>query len=573
MEAVQPTQCISSQFTISQTTNKQQTDTLMENEINIKVDNFSIAIPSKILYNNTSLHITSGNRYGLVGSNGVGKTTLLNIIATRRLDIPKNIDILLCEQDIQADETKAIDVVLKADKIRCDLIDERNILMKRINDGESEFTDRLNKVYEDLGTIQSYKAESKARRILNGLGFTTEMQDKPTKHLSGGWGMRVSLAKALFMEPTLLILDEPTNHLDLNATIWLNNYLQAWKKTLLIVSHDQKFLDNVCTNIIHLEDQQLNYYKGNYSKFKQMLTQKRVEHFNQYEKQTKKLKEMKSVGKSCKQAETTMKGITTRKQKKGQENINVVPTELLQKPSKEYMVKFKFPDPQTLKLPILEAHNVTFGYSNHSELFKELEFVIDLSSRIAIVGPNGVGKSTFLKLLTEAIEPTSGEIVKNRKLRIGKFDQHSSDQLSMEESPVQYLQRVYNLPYEESRKQLGTFGLPSHTHTIKIRHLSGGQKSRCALVDMAATKPDIIILDEPTNNLDIESIDALAQAINKYGGAVIIVSHDEHFICETKCSLYVIEDQSINKFDGNFDDYKCEVLQSMGEEKTQNESS
>lgn len=569
METAEAAEGIGGQFTVSQAANKQQTDALMENQTDIKVEKFSIAARGKTLYDNASLQITAGRRYGLVGPNGMGKTTLLKHIAARLLPIPKNIDILLCEQDVQADDTKAIDAVLKADKKRWDLLDEEKRLTKRIDAGETKLSDRLNEVYEELEAIGADKAEAKARRILNGLGFTREMQERPTKHFSGGWRMRVSLARALFMEPTLLMLDEPTNHLDLNAVIWLDNYLQGWKKTLLVVSHDQNFLDNVCTDMIHLDMQKLNYYKGNYAKFKKMLVQKRAEQVKQYEKQEKKLKEMKSSGKSSKQAEAKTKEALTRKQQKGrktqQEDEDAAPTELLQKP-KDYLVKFEFPDPPPLQPPILGAHNVTFGYPSQPLLFKKLEFGIDLSSRVAIVGPNGVGKSTFLKLLMQVIEPTTGEVRKNHRLRIGKFDQHSSDQLSMDESPVEYLQRVYDLPYQDSRKRLGMFGLPSHAHTIKIRDLSGGQKSRCALVDMAAAKPDVIILDEPTNNLDIESIDALADAINEYKGAVIIVSHDERLIRETNCSLYVVEEQSVNEIDGGFDDYRRELLESMGEE-------
>ena len=571
---------IGGQFTVSQATNKQQTEALMENQTDIKVEKFSIAAHGKTLYDNASLQITSGRRYGLVGPNGTGKTTLLKHIAARLLPIPKNIDILLCEQDVQGDDTKAINAVLKADKKRWDLLEEEKGLIKKREAGEiklneiheelKEVYEELNKVYEELEAIGADKAEAEARRILNGLGFTREMQERPTIHFSGGWRMRVSLARALFMEPTLLMLDEPTNHLDLNAVIWLDNYLQAWKKTLLVISHDQNFLDNVCTDVIHLDMLKLHYYKGNYAKFKKMLAQKRAEQLKQYEKQEKKLKGMKSSGKSSKHAEAKMKEVLTRKQQKGRKTQNegedAAPMELLQKP-KDYLVKFQFPDPAPLQPPILGAHNVTFGYPGQPLLFKKLEFGIDLSSRVAIVGPNGVGKSTFLKLLMQVIEPINGEVRKNDRLRIGKFDQHSSDQLTLNESPVEYLQRVYNLPYQESRKRLGMFGLPSHAHTIKIRDLSGGQKSRCALVDMAAAKPDVIILDEPTNNLDIESIDALAEAINEYKGAVIIVSHDERLIRETNCSLYVVEEQSINEFDGDFDDYRRELLEmEMGEE-------
>jgi len=569
MEASEAADGIGGQFTVSQAANKQQTEALMDNQTDIKVEKFTIAARGKTLYDNASLQITAGRRYGLVGPNGMGKTTLLKHIAARLLPIPKNIDILLCEQDVQADDTIAIDAVLKADKKRWDLLDEEKRLTKRIEAGETKLSDRLNEIYEELEAIGADKAEAKARRILNGLGFTREMQERPTKHFSGGWRMRVSLARALFLEPTLLMLDEPTNHLDLNAVIWLDNYLQVWKKTLLVVSHDQNFLDNVCTDMIHLDMQKLNYYKGNYAKFKKMLVQKRVEQVKNYEKQEKKLKEMKSSGKSSKQAEAKTKEALTRKQQKGrktqQEDEDATPTELLERP-KDYVVKFEFPDPPPLQPPILGAHNVTYGYPNQPLLFKQLEFGIDLSSRVAIVGPNGVGKSTFLKLLMQVIEPTTGEVRKNHRLRIGKFDQHSSDQLSMDESPVEYLQRVYDLPYQESRKRLGMFGLPSHAHTIKIRDLSGGQKSRCALVDMAAAKPDVIILDEPTNNLDIESIDALADAINEYKGAVIIVSHDERLIRETNCSLYVVEEQTINEIEGGFDDYRRELLEGMGEE-------
>lgn len=569
MEAAEAAEGIGGQFTVSQAGNKQMTDALMENQTDIKVEKFTIAARGKTLYENASLQITSGRRYGLVGPNGMGKTTLLKHIAARLLPIPKNIDLLLCEQDVQADDTKAVEAVLKADKKRWDLLEEEKRLTKRIEAGETKLSDRLNEVYEELEAIGADKAEAKARRILNGLSFTRDMQERPTKHFSGGWRMRVSLARALFMEPTLLMLDEPTNHLDLNAVIWLDNYLQGWKKTLLVVSHDQNFLDNVCTDMIHLDMQKLNYYKGNYAKFKKMLVQKRAEQLKNYEKQEKKLREMKTSGKSSKQAEAKTKEALTRKQQKGrktqQEDEDAAPTELLQRP-KDYLVKFEFPDPPPLQPPILGAHNVTFGYPDQPLLFEKLEFGIDLSSRVAIVGPNGVGKSTFLKLLMQIIEPTTGEVRKNHRLRIGKFDQHSSDQLSMDESPVEYLQRVYDLPYQESRKRLGMFGLPSHAHTIKIRDLSGGQKSRCALVDMAAAKPDVIILDEPTNNLDIESIDALAEAINEYKGAVIIVSHDERLIRETNCSLYVAEDQSINEIDGGFDDYRRELLEGMGEE-------
>lgn len=347
------------------------------------------------------------------------------------------------------------------------------------------------------------------------------------------------------------------------------SYLQGWKKTLLIVSHDQSFLDNVCNEIIHLDNKKLYYYKGNYSMFKKMFVQKRREMNKEYEKQEKRIKELKSSGQSKKVAEKKTKDNLSKKQEKGrskqqQEMDDDKPVELLTKP-KDYIVKFNFPDPPPLQPPILGLINVSFHFDGQKPLFKKVDFGIDLESRIAIVGPNGVGKSTFLKLLVGELEPREGEQRKNFRLHIGRFDQHSGEHLTAEETPSEYLMRLFNLPYEKARKQLGTFGLSSHAHTIKMKDLSGGQKARVALAELCLGAPDVLILDEPTNNLDIESIDALAEAINDYKGGVVIVSHDERLIRETNCSLYVIEDQSIEEIDGDFDDYRKEVLDSLGE--------
>lgn len=541
----------------------------LENAKDIKVEKFSISAAGKALFVNASLTIAQSRRYGLVGPNGMGKTTLLSHIAGRKLAIPPNIDVLLCEQDVKADDTPAFLAVLNADKKRLALLKEEKELLEENERGDHSKSERLKEVYEEMEVIGVASAEARVRRILAGLSFTPDMQKKPTKDFSGGWRMRVSLARALFMEPTLLLLDEPTNHLDLNAVIWLNSYLQSWKKTLLIVSHDQTFLDEVCTDIIHLDMQKLQYYKGNYNTFKKMLGQKRKEQMKDYEKQEKLLKSLKSHGKSTKAAEKETRGQQKRRNDKGKKkgdptDEDVGPQELLKRP-KEYVVKFTLPNPPSLSPPILGIYGVTFGYPNQPKLFVDCDFGVDLASRVAIVGPNGVGKSTFLNLLKGDIEPLKGEVRKNHRLRIGSYSQHSADQLTMDVSPVEYLQTKYNLQYQDSRKLLGRFGLISHAHTIKTKDLSGGQKSRVAFADLCQSEPDIIILDEPTNNLDIESIDALADAINKYTGGVIIVSHDARLITETNCQLWVIEDQNINEIDGGFDDYKHELLQELGE--------
>lgn len=560
------------QFSVSQTEKTGKKDAaLQDNQLDIKIEKFSISARGKDLFVNADLHITHGRRYGLVGPNGHGKTTLLKHMASRALQIPANIDVLYCEQEVVADETKSIDAVLKADKKRTALLAEEKELVLKLSDGGMEIADRLKDVYDELRAINADAAEPKARRILAGLGFTKEMMSRATKDLSGGWRMRVSLARALFMEPTLLMLDEPTNHLDLNAVIWLDNYLQQWKKTLLVVSHDQSFLDNVCTDIIHLDQQKLYYYRGNYATFKKMYVQKRKEQLRDYEKQEKKLRDLKAAGKSTKQAESKQKEALTRKQEKGKKRQQnqfeeeETKTELLTRP-KEYIVKFSFPSPAPLNPPILGVHSVTFGYPGQNLLFKDLDFGIDMSSRVAIVGPNGVGKSTFLKMLTGEIEPTIGERRKNHRLRIGKYDQHSADQLNLDESPTEYLMRLFNLQYQDARKKLGQYGLASHAHTILNRDLSGGQRARVALADLSCRAPDVLILDEPTNNLDIESIDALAEAIREFTGGVIIVSHDERLIRDTECQLWVVENKNICEIDGDFDDYRRELLEALGED-------
>ncbi|KAL4706831.1 hypothetical protein ACJJTC_010065 [Scirpophaga incertulas] len=558
-------------FTVSQAQKSAGQMAALENAVDIKVENFSISAKGKDLFVNANLLIANGRRYGLVGPNGHGKTTLLRHLALRAFPLPPHIDILLCEQEVTASDMSAVDTLLEADVKRTELLNECKELEAETEKGNLSKQDRLNEVYAELKAIGADSAEPRARRILAGLGFSKEMQDRATKNFSGGWRMRVSLARALYIEPTLLLLDEPTNHLDLNAVIWLDNYLQGWKKTLLVVSHDQSFLDNVCNEIIHLDQQKLFYYKGNYSMFKKMYAQKRKEMIKEYEKQEKKLKDLKAHGQSKKQAEKKQKEALTRKQEKNRSKSqrednedNAAPVTLLQKP-KEYIVKFSFPDPPPLQPPILGLHNVDFNFPGQKPLFLGVDFGIDLNSRIAIVGPNGVGKSTFLKLLVGELSPIRGELIRNHRLRIGRFDQHSGEHLTAEESPAEYLQRLFGLQYEKARKALGTFGLASHAHTIKMKDLSGGQKARVALAELTLMAPDVVILDEPTNNLDIESIDALGDAINDYKGGVIIVSHDERLIRETDCALYVIEDQTINEVDGDFDDYRKELLESLGE--------
>jgi len=543
---------------------------ITENSLDIKVEGFSISAKGKDLLKNANLTIVAGRRYGLVGPNGKGKTTLLRHIAARKLNIPAHIDILYCEQEVQADEVSAIDAVLSADVERSNLLKKEKELVARQEAGDLSVQEELKKVYEDMEATGVASAEARARRILAGLGFSVAMQRRATRDFSGGWRMRVSLARALYLEPTLLLLDEPTNHLDLNAVIWLDNYLQNWKKTLLIVSHDQSFLDDVCSDIIHLDDLKLQFYRGNYNQFKKMHQQRSREKMKDFEKQEKRLRELKKQGSSKKSAEKKTKEALTRKQEKGRkkeqmEESGETQMELISKP-RDYIVKFHFPDPPVLHPPVLGLYNVDFGYPGQPLLFEKVEFGLDMDSRVAIVGPNGVGKSTLLKLLCGIIEPIRGECRRNHRLRVAYYSQHSADQLDVNKSATQYLRDKFDASYQEARKRLGSVGLVSHAHEIPIFDLSGGQKARVALAELISCAPDILILDEPTNNLDLESIDALGDAINSFKGGVLIVSHDARLITQTECTLWVVEDQNVNQIEGDFEDYKQEILESLGEE-------
>jgi ATP-binding cassette subfamily F protein 1 len=390
------------QFACSQTAVNEK-DPQWQNSMDINIPNFSISAAGKILFKDAALTIGHGRRYGLVGANGRGKSTLLKMIASRDLKLPPRVDFLYVEQEVEADDTPAVEAVLRADKVRWDLMEEEKELMKAVDAGdESEVKiDRLQQVVDELTNMGADSAEAKARRILYGLGFTMEMQTKPTKMFSGGWRMRISLARALFVEPTLLMLDEPTNHLDLNAVIWLDEYLQKWKKTLFVVSHDQDFLNSVCQEVLHIEDLKLASYKGNYDSFKKAEKVKFQQHVKSWEKQEKRIKELKRQGQSRAKATETVKKSSKREagarsQKKKNDAVAAgteaaEAAQLIIRP-KEYHVKLEFAEVAELSRPVMEVNNVHFRYSpKHPVIFDKVDFGIDMDSRICIVGPNGAG--------------------------------------------------------------------------------------------------------------------------------------------------------------------------------------
>jgi len=383
--------------------------------------------------------------------------------------------------------------------------------------------------------------------------------------------MRIALARALFCRPTLLLLDEPTNHLDLLAVIWLETYLKKWKSILLVVSHDQDFLNSVCSDILHVYQQKLEYYRGNYDNFKKAFTElvdqkrKAVEKQKKLIQQAQKEKAKKDSKKALEKAKRDVKvmrnkSVSSKSKSKDEEVASDKKQELDVVP-RDYTVHFDFPDPEKLSIPIIQINDASFGYTPEKNLFKDLNFGIDLESRIALVGPNGAGKSTLLKLFTGKLTPTQGTINRNRKLVIGRFSQHFVDQLDMNQNPIEFLQsRFKEYSEHELRGMLGRFGLTGKTHLQPISLLSGGQKSRVVLAEICMQHPHILFLDEPTNHLDIESIDALAEALNDYEGGLILVSHDSRLISQVCHEIWVVGDNTVTEYEGDFEDYKNELV-------------
>lgn len=364
---------------------------------------------------------------------------------------------------------------------------------------------------------------------------------------------------------------------DLNAVIWLDEYLQSWKKTLFVVSHDQDFLNSVCQEILHIEDLKLISYKGNYDSFKKAEKERLKQQIKAWEKQEKRLRELKRSGQSKAKAQETVKrnakreaGARSQKKKNqaiaaGTEAAEI--TELIKRP-KEYSVKLEFSEVPEIGRPVMEVNNVHFRYSpKHPVIFDKIDFGIDMDSRICVVGPNGAGKSTLLKLLTGEIYATKGEVKRNPRLRMGIYNQHFVDRLPMGKTPVEHLRsRFEDLDYQSCRNRLGKYGLEGHAHEVVMRDLSGGQKARVVFVELSLQMPHILLLDEPTNNLDIETIDALCDAINEFNGGIVVVTHDQRLIEECDCTLWVVEKQGVTPWEAGFDDYKDTILQQLEEE-------
>ena len=521
--------------------------------MNIIIENITVGVTNKQLINNSDLRITNQNKYGLIGRNGSGKTTLLRWISDRKFDIPNEIDILYVEQEVKADKIKTVfQTVIEANKERYVLM-KRTITLKKMIDSDKgdKLSDKIyeeyNEAHQKLLQMNAYKDESIVRRILNGLGFTKEEQEQPTANFSGGWRMRISLARALYLKPTLLLLDEPTNHLDLNANIWLTDYLaNEWKNTLIVVSHDMGFLNDVCTSMIHLENCRLTYYKGNYDSFRKNYENNLRHLEKEWGKIQRRIKEMKN--------KSTPKKIVN----------EFLENNMDKEPPKPYRVRIIFNNVPIIKTPVIQVENLTFGYNDDKILMDNVDLSVDMGDRYAIVGKNGVGKSTLIKLIMGKLKPMKGTIIIERRARIGYYHQHSSDILPLDQTAVEYLHSINSeLKEHDIRKYLGSIGLEGKLHTKKMSILSGGQKARVSFASVLAIKPHVLVLDEPTNHLDIETISALIDGINKFNGGVIMITHNIDLIQKTDAILLELKDQELIKMD--FDDYYDKVLEEIND--------
>ena len=530
--------------------------------INFKDISFSIGGVS--LFENSSAFVPTGHKVGIVGRNGTGKTTLFKLILKELvldsgiIEVPKNFKIGSVAQEAPSSEETLLDTVLSADI-------ERTKLLK---DSETE-TDpnKIASIHVRLADIDAYSAEARASTILSGLGFAQENQNKPCSSFSGGWRMRVALASVLFSNPDLLLLDEPTNYLDFEGTVWLENFLQKFKNTVLVISHDRNLLNKSVNGILHLSARKLQFYTGNYDAFdderrnqlEQKLTLKNKQdaqraHIESF------VNRFKAKASKAKQAQSRIKIL---------EKMKPIVIEEDQK-----IPKFKFLDVVKFAPPLVTLDNVIVGYNNLPVL-KNINLQINPDDRIGLLGVNGEGKSTFSKLIAKKLPKMEGVFNMPQKLKVGYFAQHQLDELRPDETPFQHLTLKLDKEVPSRiRAILGSAGFTFETMDLEVKRLSGGQKARLLILLVIMEKPDLLILDEPTNHLDIESREALIMALNQYSGSLILVSHDAFLVERLVDRLLVVKNGNVSEFEGDIHEYRKLILsgKTVGEDKKTNKN-
>jgi ATP-binding cassette subfamily F protein 3 len=516
-------------------------------------------VEGRLLFDRATAVIHKGERVGFVGRNGTGKSTILRLITGAlpldggEIAIPRGATMGTVAQDAPSGATSLVDTVLAADVERSSLLAEAET---------AKDPGRIAEIHERLATIKAETAPARAARILAGLGFSEEAQNQPCSSLSGGWRMRVALAALLFTEPDLLLLDEPTNHLDLEATLWLEGYLKGYPGTLLLVSHDRNLLNNIAQRTLHLDQQKLTIYNGNYDRFERT---RRENQERQAAMRTKQIAERRHIesfverfrakASKARQAQSRLKALAR--------------MEPIASAIEDRTTIFEFPAPTQLSPPLINLEDVSVGYSADKPILTKLNLRIDMDDRIALLGANGNGKSTFIKLLASQLNPLKGRLVKSSKLKIGYFSQDQSDVLDLDGTPLEHMARALPMEIETRlRSHLGRFGFGQDHVSTKVGKLSGGEKARLLFALMTRDKPHILLLDEPTNHLDVDARQALIQAINGFEGAVILVSHDPHLIELSADRLWLVTNGGIASYDGDMESYKQLLLDQRRDERT-----
>lgn len=525
----------------------------------LSITDISIRIAGRLLIDSSTAQIVPGARVGFVGRNGVGKSTLFHAIRgdlpieSGSITLPPRWRIGSLAQEAPDGPESLVNVVLKADL-------ERDALLREAETADDPH--RIAEIQTRLVDIDAHSAPARAAAILSGLGFSTADQARPCSEFSGGWRMRVALAATLFSAPDLLLLDEPTNYLDLEGTLWLEDHLANYPRTVIVISHDRDLLDTSVDQILHLDRGKLTLYKGTYSSFEEQRAMREMldaKHAKRQADERKRLQafvdRFKAKASKARQAQSRVKML---------ERMKPV-TALVTQDVRE----ITFPEPEKLlSPPIIAVDDVSVGYDPKTPVLSRVTLRVDPDDRIALLGSNGNGKSTLVKLLASKLQPFSGKITRAEKLSVGYFAQHQVDELNLDGSPYDHVRRLMPDAVESKvRGRVGAIGFSGKAGDTLVRSLSGGEKARLLLGLATFFGPNMIILDEPTNHLDIDSRAALAEAINDFPGAVIMVSHDRYLIEACADQLWVVANKTVTTYDGDLDDYRRMVL-SLGDARS-----
>ncbi|WP_437611257.1 ABC transporter ATP-binding protein [Erwinia sp. V71] len=503
----------------------------------------------RVLLDNATATINPGQKVGLVGKNGCGKSTLLSLLKNElsadagSVTFPTNWALAWVNQETPALNMPAIEYVIDGDREYRQLESELQQANEK-NDGHA-----IASLHGKLDAIQAWTIQSRASSLLHGLGFSQEQLQRPVSDFSGGWRMRLNLAQALICRSDLLLLDEPTNHLDLDAVIWLERWLKSYSGTLILISHDRDFLDPVVDKILHIEQQSLFEYTGNYSSFERQRATRLAQQQSLYEHQQEKVAHLQKYIDRFRAQAT--------KAKQAQSRIKMLERmELIAPAHVDNPFSFSFREPESLPNPLLKMEKVSAGYGERV-ILNSIKLNLVPGSRIGLLGRNGAGKSTLIKLLAGEHAPLHGEIGLAKGIKLGYFAQHQLEFLRADESPLQHLARIAPKVLEQQlRDYLGGFGFQGDQVSEKTERFSGGEKARLVLALIVWQRPNLLLLDEPTNHLDLDMRQALTEALIDFEGALVVVSHDRHLLRSTTDDLYLVHDGKVEAFDGDLDDYQ-----------------